>query len=226
MGTRCNNCGWDNNDDHISCIKCGKPLFNNSLPIENKDISYNNTTSFFAKFFNLFKRKAKVKMESIMNDIPIQPKDSSKCPICGNIIELLLPCYGYDEPVVYKCEHCRCTITFPGTSIVTESGKFIPSYCKQESIISLRNGEIKFVGKIHGSVGWEYDVIYPQDAFNVNRNVTYCHPEMIEAGMCGGDEASVEYILKPLIPGLYCITEEIHFRGELEKSYIHYFLVE
>ena len=49
---------------------------------------------------------------------------------------------------------------------------------------------------------------------------------MIEAGMCGGDEASVEYILKPLIPGLYCITEEIHFRGELEKSYIHYFLIE
>ncbi len=106
------------------------------------------------------------------------------------------------------------------------NGKMLPSWSKQENIISLQRGEIKFVGKIHGSVGWEYELIYPQWAFNANRNITYHHPEMMEAGMCGGDDAVVEYTLKPRQSGLFEITEHILFRGNLEESYIHFYLVE
>ncbi|MGN0033992.1 MAG: hypothetical protein ACI358_09500 [Candidatus Limimorpha sp.] len=48
---------------------------------------------------------------------------------------------------------------------------------------------------------------------------------MMEAGKCGGDEATVEYTLKPFKTGLFHITEQIHFRGNFEESIIHYFLV-
>lgn len=183
--------------------------------------------SIFAKLFNLFKRKTSIKEETVVNEIPKPTqKESTRCPHCGNVVELLLSCMEFGDPVVYKCAHCQCTITYPGTSMITESGKLIPSWSRQENIINLRSGEIKFVGKIHGSVGWEYEIIYPHESFIVNRDITYCHPEMMKAGTCGGDEATVEYTLKPLKTGLFCITEEIHFRGNLEECHIHYFLVE
>ena len=183
--------------------------------------------SILAKLFNLFKRKTSIKEETVVNEIPKPTqKESTRCPHCGNVVELLLSCMEFGDPVVYKCAHCQCTITYPGTSMITESGKLIPSWSRQENIINLRSGEIKFVGKIHGSVGWEYEIIYPQESFSVYRNITYCHPEMMKAGACGGDEATVEYTLKPLKTGLFCITEKIHFRGNLEKCHIHYFLVE
>ena len=183
--------------------------------------------SIFTKLFKWLKRKDSINVKTVVSETstPAQQK-STKCPQCGNAVELLLPYMGLGDPVVYKCAHCQCTITYPGTSIITESGKLMPSWSRQENIINLRNGEIKFVGKIHGSVGWEYEIIYPYESFIVNRDITYCHPEMMKAGMCGGDEATVEYTLKPLKTGLFCITEEIHFRGNLEECHIHYFLVE
>lgn len=183
--------------------------------------------SILAKLFNLFKRKTSIKEETVVNEIPKPTqKESTRCPHCGNVVELLLSCMEFGDPVVYKCAHCQCTITYPGTSMITESGKLIPSWSRQENIINLRSGEIKFVGQIHGSVGLEYEIIYPQESFSVYRNITYCHPEMMKTGACGGDEATVEYTLKPLKTGLFCITEKIHFRGNLEECHIHYFLVE
>lgn len=183
--------------------------------------------SIFTKLFKWLKRKSSINEETVVSETSIPTQlESTKCPHCGNAVELLLPWMEFGDPVVYKCAHCQCTITDPGTSIITESGKLIPYWCNRENIISLRNGEIKFVGKIHGSVGWEYKIIYPHESFSAYRNITYCHPEMMKAGMCGGDEATVEYTLKPLKTGLFCITEEIHFRGNLEECHIHYFLVE
>lgn len=170
----------------------------------------------FTKLFKWFKRKISI----------LQQQESTKCPHCGNAVELLLPRMEFDDPLVYKCTHCQCTITCPGTSTITETGRLMPYWSNQENIISLRSGEIKFTGKIYKSVGWEYDIIYPEDSFKINRNITYCHPEMMKAGMNGGDEATVEYTLKPLKTGLFCITEEIQFRGNLEECIKHYFLVE
>lgn len=183
--------------------------------------------SVFAKLFKWFKRKYSINEDTVVSEtsIPAQ-QESTKCPHCGNVVELLLSSMEFGDPVVYKCAHCQCTITFPGSSIINESGKLIPSWSERENIISLRSGEIKFIGTIHGSVGWEYEVFYPHESFLVNSDITYCHPEMMKAGMCGGDEAKVEYTLKPLKTGLFCITEEIRFRGNLIEQHIHYYLVE
>lgn len=41
--------------------------------------------------------------------------------------------------------------------------------------------------------------------------------------MQGGDEATVEYTLKPIKTGLFCITEKTYFRGNLDECDIHYF---
>ena len=177
--------------------------------------------SIFARLLNWFKQKASIKEKAIVRETPIP-----KCPHCGNVVELLLPCMEFGNPVVYKCAHCQCTITEPGTSMITESGNLIPYWNRRENIIKLGNEEIKFVGKIHSSVGWEYDISYPEEAFSMNQHITYHHPEMMEARMCGGDEATIEYTLKPLKTGLFCIGEKTHFRGNLKEWNIHYFLVE
>ena len=133
--------------------------------------------SIFTKLFKWLKRKDSINENTTVKETPIAAQqESTKCPQCGNAVELLLLCMGFDDPVVYKCAHCQCTITLPGTSMITESGKLIPSWSRQENIISLRSGVIKFVGKIHGSVGWEYEIIYPHESFIVNRDITYCHP--------------------------------------------------
>lgn len=44
--------------------------------------------------------------------------------------------------------------------------------------------------------------------------------------MQGGDEATVEYTLKPIKTGLFSISEQVYYRGNLEEYHIHYFLVE
>lgn len=202
MGERCNCCGYENDTNARYCKRCNLPLF------IKEDSSNGSKGTILSKIRKLLK------------------KDRGGCPKCGNKLEILLPKMEFEDPSVYKCNNCRCTFTTGGTSKVKANGKMLPSWSKQENIISLQRGEIKFVGKVHGSVGWEYELIYPQWAFSANRNITYHHPEMMKAGMCGGDEATVEYTLKPLKTGLFCITEEIHFRGNLEECHIHYFLVE
>ena len=96
--------------------------------------------SILAKLFNLFKRKTSIKEETVVNEIPKPTqKESTRCPHCGNVVELLLSCMEFGDPVVYKCAHCQCTITYPGTSMITESGKLIPSWSRQENIIEGRN---------------------------------------------------------------------------------------
>lgn len=202
MSVRCNCCGCENDINARYCKRCDLPLFM-------KEGSLNKcNNSLFSKIKKIFRK-----------DYPV-------CPKCGNKLEVLLPKFEFEDPSVYKCDNCRCTLTTGGTSMVTPNGKWIPKWSKQENIISLLNGEIKFVGKIYGSVGWEYKLFYPQWAFNVNQKTTYCHPEMMDAGMCGGDEAVVEYTLKPLQSGLFEIREDILFRGNLTESYIHFYWVE
>lgn len=202
MRERCNCCGYENDTNARYCKRCNLPLF------IKEDSSNGSKRTILSKIRNLFK------------------KNRGGCPKCGNKLEILLPKMEFEDPSVYKCNNCRCTFTTGGTSIVKEDGKMLPSWSKQENIISLQKGEIKFVGRIHGSVGWEYKLIYLPWAFSANQNITYHHPEMMKAGMCGGDDATVEYTLKPNQPGLFEIREHILFRGKLEESYIHFYLVE
>jgi hypothetical protein len=182
--------------------------------------------NWLTKLFYGFKRKTSTQEEAGTHESP-QPAQpiSTKCPQCGNAVECLLPAMKPDDPAVYKCAHCLCTITHPGTSKTHPNDHPVHTWSQQEKIIHLESDTIRFTGKIHGSVGWEYQLIYPQESFQVHRKFAYLHPEMMEKGRCGGDEATVEYTLKPLKTGLFCITEQILFRGHLEENHTHYFLV-
>lgn len=85
--------------------------------------------------------------------------------------------------------------------------------------------EIKFAGISHGSVGYFYELDFPQDAFSAKRTFNYYEPDKVKMGMCGADKASVKFVLKPLRSGVFCIKERTLFRGSLKKEHVHYYLV-
>ena len=47
----------------------------------------------------------------------------------------------------------------------------------------------------------------------------------MKEGMCGGDEAIVEYTLEPRKRGLFRVYEELYFRGKLENRVLRHYLV-
>ena len=96
---------------------------------------------------------------------------------------------------------------------------------KGEELIRLKTGKIVLSGRVHGSVGINYTVKYPQDAFDVEMTISYHHPDKMEQGMCGGDDAIRQYTLIPKKRGRFTVIEEESFRGTVEKTTIHNFLV-
>ena len=59
--------------------------------------------SIFTKLFKWLKRKDSINEDTIVKETPIAAQqESTKCPQCGNAVELLLPCMGFGDPVVYK----------------------------------------------------------------------------------------------------------------------------
>ena len=92
-----------------------------------------------------------------------------------------------------------------------------------DSIIYIRNGEIKLSGTVYGSVGYDHKIVYPKDAFLVTEKFRYTSPELMKEGVCGGDEAIVEYTLEPRKRGLFRVYEELYFRGKLENRVLHHY---
>ena len=95
----------------------------------------------------------------------------------------------------------------------------------QEHTVRLWGGRIVFSGKHWSSVGYEYRLEYADDAFAMERCLDYKHPEMVEAGLCGGDEATLTYVLTPLKRGTFVIREQRFFRGDLEQEICHRYTV-
>lgn len=151
---------------------------------------------------------------------------SFRCPKCGRDVETILLPKESTEPAVYRCNSCCCTITKQSPSTVSgeEEKENIQRFSEFEDIIPFESGKIEFTGTIYGSVGWQYNIIYPKEAFKVNKTYKYLHE--MEEELPGADEALVKYILEPQKKGLFRITEEVHFRGILEESVTHYYLVE
>ena len=57
----------------------------------------------FTKLFKWLKRKDSINEDTIVKETPIAAQqESTKCPQCGNAVELLLPCMGFGDSVVYK----------------------------------------------------------------------------------------------------------------------------
>ena len=95
----------------------------------------------------------------------------------------------------------------------------------QEHTVRLGVGRIVFSGKHWGSVGYEYKLVYEDDAFAMRRRLVYKHPEMVEAELPGGDEATLTYDLTPLERGTFVIREQSFFRGDLEEEICHRYTV-
>lgn len=143
-----------------------------------------------------------------------------RCSICGHLLKPISLPMDYGDPSVYKCDNCRYTVTFPGTLLPADK------CCKRDPIINRNCEKIILRGKEHLSVGYEYELVYSPKAFRSKRKIMYLYPEKMQEGMCGGDEAVVEYSLYPLKCGLFNVLENVYIRGELQCRYIHYFLVE
>ncbi|MGN0206403.1 MAG: hypothetical protein ACI4BC_04100 [Muribaculaceae bacterium] len=173
---------------------------------------------FYSRLFNWIKRRLSINKGNEFSNDPTRQSD--KCPQCGNDIELLLAAMEFGDPTVYKCAHCKCTIISPGTSFITRSGKLLPSWSRRENIISAKNGEIKFVGKINHTEGRDYTISYPLNSFRASRKF------LNAPGMSGDDVETVEYTLKPLITGLFCISEIINLNGKPDECHRHFILVE
>ena len=163
--------------------------------------------------------KGQVRPGSILNGNQFD-SPSFRCSVCGHPLEPISRPMESDAPSVYKCPSCRCTVTFPGTLFPTDR------CCERDPIINRACEKIVLRGKEHLSVGYEYNLTYSSNAFRSKRKIRYLYPEKMQAEMCGGDEAVVEYSLYPLECGLFNVLENIYFRGKLECRYIHYFLVE
>lgn len=95
----------------------------------------------------------------------------------------------------------------------------------QEHTVRLGKGRIAFSGKHWSSVGYEYRLVYAEDAFAMERRLDYKHPEMVKAGLCGGDEATLTYDLTPLKRGTFVIREQRFFRGDLQQEICHRYTV-
>lgn len=152
-------------------------------------------------------------------------KKDRSCPKCGNKMEILLPKKKFEDPSVYKCCNCRCTFTFTagGTSMLKANRRMLPSWSKQENIISLRSGEIQISRTIFSC--FEYEVVFPQSAFRASRTCNFAINRHPEDGP-GLDVVTITYTLKPFQTGLFQIIENIHLGGILKESCIHFFLVE
>lgn len=98
--------------------------------------------------------------------------------------------------------------------VCTES---IQDVVKKTKIIYLKGGRLTFTGRYWGSVGYTYEIEFDKDAFNMQSKRTYKHPEMVAAHMCGGDDGSLTFILKPRRKGEFTVIEIFKFRGQETK---------
>ena len=78
--------------------------------------------------------------------------------------------------------------------------------------------EIYYTHEVHGSVGISYFADFDTSAFEMRSVMKYDNPEMVEAGMCGGDSGEKTSIFIPQKAGNYEIKIYHNFRGEITDS--------
>lgn len=88
---------------------------------------------------------------------------------------------------------------------------------KKTKTIYLKDGRLTFTGRYWGSVGHTYEIEFDKDAFNMQSKRTYKHPEMVAAHMCGGDDGTLSFTLKPRKKGEFTVIEIFKFRGQETK---------
>lgn len=103
---------------------------------------------------------------------------------------------------------------FANNDVHTE---FSQDVVKKTKTIYLKGGQLTFTGRYWGSVGHTYEIEFAKDAFNMQSKQTYKHPEMVAAHMCGGDDGSLTFTLKPRKKGEFTVIEIFKFRGQETK---------
>ncbi len=75
---------------------------------------------------------------------------------------------------------------------------------------------LSFDGWTYGSVGYQYYIEVPEEAFSIEHSFKYLNPEKVH--VCeGADRAFKTYILSPKRKGVFEIYEVKKFRGEIRE---------
>lgn len=103
---------------------------------------------------------------------------------------------------------------FANNDVHTE---FNQDVVKKTKTIYLKGGQLTFTGRYWGSVGHTYEIEFDKEAFNMQSKRAYKHPEMVAAHMCGGDDGTLSFSLKPRKKGEFTVIEIFKFRGQETK---------
>lgn len=95
--------------------------------------------------------------------------------------------------------------------------EFNQDVVKKTKTIYLKGGQLTFTGRYWGSVGHTYEIEFVKEAFNMQSKRAYKHPEMVAAHMCGGDDGTLSFTLKPRKKGEFTVIEIFKFRGQETK---------
>ena len=112
----------------------------------------------------------------------------------------------------------------------TIGNNYVQTECSQDvvkktKIIYLQGGRLTFTGRYWVSVGYTYEIEFDKDAFNMQSKRTYKHPEMVAAHMCGGDDGTLSFTIKPRKKGEFTVIEIFKFRGQETKRIINTIVV-
>lgn len=95
--------------------------------------------------------------------------------------------------------------------------EFNQDVVKKTKTIYLKGGQLTFTGRYWGSVGHTYEIEFGKESFNMQSKRAYKHPEMVAAHMCGGDDGTLSFTLKPRKKGEFTVIEIFKFRGQETK---------
>ena len=94
-----------------------------------------------------------------------------------------------------------------------------------QKTISIKDGKISFVGRYWGSVGYTYEIEYDKEVFNAQSKRNFKHPEKVAAHLCGGDDGTLTFTLKPKKKGEFTVIEIYKFRGQETKRILNTIIV-
>ena len=97
----------------------------------------------------------------------------------------------------------------------------IHSEAQSDYDYSVKIGDtIRFEGRVHASVGFNYKLDFDTDAFDSEEEFRYSYPKKMAERLCGGDDAVRRFYLVPKKKGVFVIKEQIYFRGHLDENIV------
>ena len=98
-----------------------------------------------------------------------------------------------------------------------DKSKNYPKIEIERHSVSYPDGELSFMGRRHGSVGINYNIVFDKSEFSGDCSCWFLHPKQMRKGECGADDSVLTWKLKPLKKGTFLVYEYLDFRGEMTK---------